>query len=136
VLLIVTFVRIRDFVWGGGWYLEGDWDPNHMHWMPENATILYFSSERIDKTLTFESSSFFRPRNLTLYINDKYVKSFLIENISNGAESQKISQLITFERGLNIIKFSSLEGCEVPSELKVDGGVDCRSFKIGELKLE
>jgi hypothetical protein len=136
LLLIITFVRIKNFVWGDGWYLEGDWDPNHEHWMSENATILYFSSKKINKTLTFESSSFFRPRNLILYINDKYVKSFLIENISNVAESQKVSQLITFEKGLNIIKFSSLEGCEVPSELKVDGGTDCKSFKIGKLRLE
>lgn len=136
LLLIVIFVRINDFVWRDGWYLEGDWDLNRAHWMSENATILYFSSEIANKTLTFEASSFFRPRDLTLYVNDKYVKSFLIENINDGAESQKINQLIKFERGSNTIKFSSSEGCEVPSELNISDETSCMSFKIGKLNFD
>ncbi|MBU3957843.1 MAG: hypothetical protein KKB25_02100, partial [Nanoarchaeota archaeon] len=89
----------------------------------------YGSSQEYVK-ISFTAGSYFKPRNIEVYLNGKIV---LYENIS--AEKDIISSFLQLNQGENIIKFRSREGCDVVSDVENKLDPRCFSFDISNLEI-
>jgi len=102
---------LRSFlVIGENWYdLQND-SGTLKRWMSNDGTIIYYSDNNYNRTLTFEIQSFTKIRTMELFVNnDKKYSQQVPPNMS------KITMPIFLDKGENIIKFHSLESPERPS---------------------
>ncbi len=122
----------KGFVFGENWHETAKTGDIEFRWMSQNATIFLYNSDNVSEEiqLQFVADSFYIPRTLELYLNDKQVQ---IYNIANG--SFITTPKLILEPLVNVIKFQSKERCDVPSELNVFNYTKCISFVVSNLKI-
>jgi hypothetical protein len=121
VTFLISFIEIADFIYDKNWYAP---EPNIKdgkiieldkteRWMSQNATILLFNhNNSIEKTnLRFDVRSFYKNRTLEIYLNEKIISKHSINN------SVTINQPLELLPGRNEIKFYSLDGCDIPTNI-------------------
>lgn len=132
-IFIVLFIRITNFLYGENWYAP-EWYNGKIdtgRWMNQNSTIQIFNGGQkvTKKTLNFHIEPFNKTRPLQIYLNDELVFEDIIKN------ETWIKKQFTLLSGLNEIKFVSVEGCEIPTELGIrDCDLRCLSFKIESIQ--
>ena len=125
-------------------YLAKNWYPteNSYHrikkpsldfnWMSQNGTLRFFNTKdnTIQKDVTLEVSSFHSPRNFMVYNKGKKIGSFNLSfNVSQGREEVLLRD-ISLEPGMNSLKIYSLQGCQVPEEVKGNNDDRCLSLSL------
>ncbi|MFB6089154.1 MAG: hypothetical protein ABEK36_05230, partial [Candidatus Aenigmatarchaeota archaeon] len=133
-LFTISFVRIRTHLAGSGWEVNG-WgghdsvDLSNSRKMNQNGTILIHSKEDIERELFFDASSFYRRRNLEIFVNERSVGKYSIPVDMN----KNIIHTIDLKKGLNEIKFHSVDGCERrPRKCNLH----CLSFEIKNFQIK
>jgi len=133
-IFIVLFIRITNFLYGENWYAP-EWHNGKLDtgkWAYQNSTIQIFNKyqKEIEKTFAFNIEPFYELRTLQIYSNDKLVFEDIIKN------ETRIKKQLNLTPGLNVIKFYSVEGCDIPTELGVrDCDLRCLSFKIYNVQI-
>jgi hypothetical protein len=125
VLLFSSRFEFKDIVYDKSWHpLVGN---ETIRWMPQNAALYIFSTERKNVFLNISLSSY-RAKTLHLYLNDNFINSY--------TQAFKIIERVSLESGENTLIFNSREGCERPIFAE-EGGTDyrCLSFGIESIEL-
>lgn len=94
-------------------------------WIDNNATLYVYVPymNLTNSSLMFEAGSFYKPRNLQTYLNDKLVQENQIYKNSTNVQMN-----VNLEIGENFIRFYIPEGCQKPSD--VTGSTDARCLGI------
>jgi hypothetical protein len=105
-----------------GWYpkspVEGDW-----RWMKDNSIIVINNYEN-RKEVTFMMWSFYRERNITIFINDKLYNRTTI--------STSVTEInIPMITGTSTIKIYSEQKCDIPYLLNISDDRRCISIGMG-----
>lgn len=94
-------------------------------WMLNNATILSYSPEARYSNFSFETRSFYKPRLLEIYLNDKLVHQQIIK-----IKLEKINIPFKFKEGENIIRLYSPDVCQRPIDFPELKNNDTRCLSI------
>lgn len=101
-------------------------------WMSQNATLTIFNLKPSSfENVTMNLRSYYKPRVLQIFLNNTFVSEY---NIT--PENGNINLNLNLSQGENLIKFHSLEGCNIPKEVENSIDVRCLSFAFKEMKLE
>ena len=92
-----------------GWYGIENWRSTTSQWVSNNATILMNSEKNMSINLSFDIMSFYKPRNLDVYLNDKLIYEQQVQTNFSHVNTQ--TQL---NNGTNIIRFYTKDGCKRP----------------------
>lgn len=128
-------VNLSDFsseniVFNKNWYGKSGEDWN---WMNNNGTLIFnnLNSSSITKKLSFYLISFYRKRQVQIFLNKLEIDSFLIE--TNSTLKKEIYLIL--KPGLNTIEFYSKEDCDVVNEVTNSTDARCLSLGIADLKI-
>lgn len=125
--LVLLFVNVTDFLYKDNWYAPQE----DGRWMSQDASILIFCKKEGEKaTIKFEVESFAKKRILQVFLNEKLLGEFVIENGSKTL----VSLDMELKRDKNKLLFHSKEGCEAPSEVNLQCDVRCLSFKFANFQ--
>lgn len=100
------------FFIGNGWYKQENWNNKITRWMSNDAILRLYSDDDRNNILNFNTLSFNNSRTLEIYVNN-----IKIDQVNVTKEFNGIKIPITIKKGLNIIRFHSVEGCDVPSNI-------------------
>ncbi len=106
------------------WYELEDWADIPTRWTSNNATIVIYSQENMDKSLDFRAVSYCRPVNLEIYMNG------LLEhwvNISSTTFTD-VQTTLHFKEGVNVVRFYVPEGCLKPQN--IENSTDDRCLSV------
>lgn len=98
-------------------------------WISNNATLMVYSNEKVNKTLSFRTLSYHNPKNMQIYVGDKCFE----ETVPTDFIDIKIP--LSLEKGENIIKFSTQEECFSPSQVTNSHDTRKLSFAIQDIKI-
>ena len=115
---------------GDNWYQLDLLDNISVRWINNDATIKIISANNIKVKIKFEATNFYEPKNLDLYINDNFVKSYYI----NRWTEIKIPTLEAKE-GESILKLHVKEKCKKPNRV-LDNSRDSRCLNIAIREVE
>ncbi|MDY9927193.1 hypothetical protein [Methanosarcina sp.] len=104
------------------WYSQEEWDGVPTRWISNNATLMIYSDEKVNKTLSFRILSHYNIKNIEIYAGDDYFK----ETIATDFTDIKIP--LSLKEGENIIEFSTREECFSPA--KIGDSQDTREFSF------
>ena len=62
---IKSFMILKD-----NWYSREEWNGVPTRWMSNNATLLIYSNEKVNKNLSFRILSYHNPKNIEIYVED------------------------------------------------------------------
>jgi hypothetical protein len=108
-----------------GWFGWEWWQGSPTRWISNNATMIVYSSQENESTLSTKVLSAYKSRILQVYLNDKLIHEQKIQT-----KSMKLEIPIKLKKGENIFRFYTPEGCQRPcdiSELK-SPDTRCLSF--------
>lgn len=94
------------------WYGLEYWHDVPTRWMSNNATIPVYSNEYRTTNMSLNVTSFFEPKTLQVYSGNNIVHE---QNISAHFEEMEIS--FELNKGINIIKFYTPNGCQRPADI-------------------
>ncbi|MHB8100980.1 MAG: hypothetical protein ACYDEF_02105 [Methanosarcina sp.] len=103
---IKSFMILKD-----NWYNREEWNGVPTRWISNNATLLIYSNEKVNKNLGFRVSSYHNPKNIEIYFKDLCFNGTVPTHFAN----MKIP--LTLEKGENIIRFSTHEECFSPEQI-------------------
>lgn len=134
ITFVVLYIKVTSLVYGENWYAPefNDGKIDDGKWMSQNATIKVFNKYQkpTTKTLNFWIESFNTPKSLQIYLNDKLVFKNTIK------DKTLVEHQVSLVPGLNEIKFNSVEGCDIPTELRIrDCDLRCLSFRIDNVEI-
>lgn len=128
-------IRLKDLggkiMYENNWYEQKSENNVSFRWMSQNGTLLFFSQKNYTEKirLDFLAYTFYKTKTLTLYQNEMLIEQY---NISGGEHI--ITPIISLKPGENIIKFNSVEGCDVPDSLGLMNFSSCISIAVGNLE--
>lgn len=98
-----------------------------IRWLSNNATTLIISRENINSNADFRMLSFYKPRTLQIYLDNKLIHQQIIET-----SVIMFNASIKLEKGEHILKFYTPEGCQRPIDIPELNNSDtrCLSFAI------
>jgi hypothetical protein len=103
---IKSFMILKD-----NWYGQEERNDVPTRWMSNNATLIIYSDEKVNKTLSFRILSHYNPKNIEIYVGDKCfektVPTYFID----------IKVPLPLKKGENIIQFSTHEECFSPAQI-------------------
>jgi len=111
-----------------GWHGLEDWDGTPTRWMENDATLMIYSNDRSIADLSFNASSFHRPRTLEIYVND-HPQHIYAEIPNNKCATVNVPR-INLNKGANIVRFHVPEGCERPVDIPELNNPDSRCLSI------
>lgn len=102
-------------------------------WSPNDSAIEIYSSKNSVGLLKLKLSSFYKPRDLEIYANDKLI---LQQKIPSSAK-EEIEIVLQLKKGVNKIRFFTPDGCQRPSDIPELKNPDkrCLSFAVFELSI-
>jgi hypothetical protein len=106
----------------------------NVRWMQQNGTIsLYNPTNKTEKfQLQFYIKSFYKDRDITIYLNDKKIDNFIAFK-----EGEFITTpLLELNPGKNILKLYSSQGCDVPYSVTGLEDFRCLSVGVNDLKFK
>jgi hypothetical protein len=98
---------------GEGWSWLESWNGVPTRWQSGSSTLIAYSESVREAELRLGASSFYRPRDLEIFVND-------ILHMRSEVPDARISPLevpIKLDKGTNIIRFHVPDGCERPSDI-------------------
>lgn len=121
---IKQFMILKD-----NWYGQEEWNGIPTRWMSNNTTLIVYSNEKVNRTLSFRALSHYKPKNMEIHIGNNHFE----ETVSTDFIEIKVP--LTLEKGENIIKFSTQE--ERFSSAQVSNSQDKRelSFAIQNITI-
>jgi len=117
-----------------GWYPLEYWDGMSFRWMEKNSTIMIYSDYDNTVDLNINAISFYRPRNLEIYVKGHpytYMRSMVP---SNNIVTVTVPN-ISLDKGANILRFWVPEGCEKPCEVMGTKDWRCLSLAVHDIKV-
>ena len=119
--------NISEFIILGGWHHIEDWGGTGTRWMESDASLMIYSEGHRMIDLSFIALSFYRPRTLDIYVNDRLqmctevpIEGFMMVNLTS----------ISLNEGKNILRFKTREVCEKPSDKAELNNVDPRCLSL------
>jgi len=103
------------------WYAEERDESSSFRWMSNNASIQIYSDR--EKIMKLETTSYHKNRTLNVYVNNE-----LVEKLEVAPHWNKTTTEFRLQKGENIIRFVSKEGCDVPKEVENSTDTRCLSF--------
>jgi len=115
-----------------GWFGWEWWQGSPTRWISNNATMIVYSSQKNESTLSTEVLSAYKSRTLQVYLNDKLIHEQKIQT-----KSMKLEIPIKLKKGENIIRFYTPEGCQRPCDISELKSIDirCLSFAFTNFTL-
>lgn len=98
---------------GKGWHYVENGNNIPARWMENDATLKVSLQENRTVIFGFQATSFYRPRTLQMYANDKLL---LQTNISSKNVSSETIEL-NLQSGENTLGFYTPDGCQIPREI-------------------
>ncbi|AKB19739.1 MULTISPECIES: hypothetical protein [unclassified Methanosarcina] len=121
---VKSFMILRD-----NWHSLEEWDSIPTRWISNNATLMVYSNEKVNKTLNFRILSYHNPKTIEIC-----VESDCFEDIV-PTDFTEIRIPLTLEKGENIIRFSTQEECFSPSQISDRQDTRELSFAIQNIKI-
>ncbi len=121
---IKPFMILKD-----NWYGKEELDGAPTRWMSNNATLITYSNEKVNKTLSFRILSHHNPKNIEIYVEDNCFKEIVPTDFTD------IKVPLTLEKGENIIKFSTHEECFSPVQISDSQDTRKLSFAIQNITI-
>ncbi|MCZ7403142.1 MAG: hypothetical protein O8C61_13045 [Candidatus Methanoperedens sp.] len=118
---IMSFMS-QDVGWNG---LE-EWNDVPTQWMENNGTIKIYYPDEKRVIISFNSTSFYKPRTLQAYVNGLLVfqKELLSQNITTEAME------VSLKRGENSLRFYTPDGCQHPIDIPELNNNDSRCLSL------
>ncbi len=109
------------------WYLPVIMNGTPIRWFSNNATLLIFSNENISSDSKFSILSFYKPRNLHIYLDDKLIHQQIVDT-----SFVMIRIPIKLKKGEHTLKFYTPEGCQRPIDIPElnKSDIRCLSFAM------
>lgn len=114
---VKQFMILKD-----NWYGQEEWNGVPTRWMSNNTTLIVYSNEKINRTLSFRALSHYKPKNMEIHIGNNHFE----ETVSTDFIEIKVP--LTLEKGENIIKFSTQD--ERFSSAQVSNSQDKRELSF------
>jgi len=118
-LLLLSRLEFKNLVYDTGWYPQKD-----MHFMSDEASIYFYSSNDKAANLKFFIGSYYKPRRVLVNINN-FSYQFLVSSFYET----HITPSINLKKGENVIQLRSLDGCDKPV-LLVNSSDDYRCLSL------
>jgi hypothetical protein len=99
--------------------------------VPEDATVSIYSDTDKTVNLELEVQSYYKNRTMEVYMNDELTSIFNANTDWNNTVVQ-----IGLNKGDNIIRFHSIEGCDVPREVENGSDSRCLSFAFRDITIK
>jgi hypothetical protein len=112
------------------WYDLEIEENTSFRWMSQNATLTVFSFTKSSFKINVTLKSYYKPRILQVFLNENFICRY---NISQ--ENENIILNINLTPGKNVIKFHSIEGCDIPSKIENSTDSRCLSFAFNDIKI-
>ena len=115
-----------------GWSSPENWSGLETYWINNESSFLIYSENDRTTTMSIQASSFNRPRNLLIYVNDQPSKSM---NVSTNFDSILIP--LNLHQGKNSIQLQVQGICEKPVDIPPLNSDDdrCLSVAVQNVKL-
>ena len=101
-----SFMTLND-----NWYGLEHWQDTPTRWTSNNASIFVYSPEDKD-SISFNVLSFYKTRNLQVYLNDKIIHK---QNITPSFVEVEIP--VKLKEGDNVLRFHTPDGCQRPCDI-------------------
>ena len=102
----MPFMNLKD-----NWYGLEEWNGVPTRWTSNNATLLIYSNEKVNKNLSFQTLSYHNPKIIEIQNgNHSYERSIPTNLIS-------IKTPLTLEKGGNVITFYTYDKCFSPAQI-------------------
>jgi SAM-dependent methyltransferase len=95
------------------WYGCENWNGTPTRWIGQEALILLPSETECTTEMSFQATSFNRPRNMEIFAEDVLLLKVLVTT-----DPSRISIEVPLIKGINYIMFKAIEGCEMPRDIK------------------
>jgi len=112
------------------WYDEEKDNSGNFRWMGNESNITYYTFNETNVNLTFSAMSYYKNRELDVFLNDAYVKRLFI-----NTSWSNVTIVLNLSKDENIIKFHSVEGCDVPKVIEQTDDNRCLSFAFRKISL-
>lgn len=93
---VKSFMNLKD-----NWYNLEERDGIPTRWMSNDATLLMYSNEKVNKTLSFQALSYYSQKDMEIDVEDDHFERTIFTNFTH------VEVPVTLEKGANIIKFST-----------------------------
>jgi hypothetical protein len=113
------------------WYSEEKDQSVKFRWIGKESNITYYSLNETKAELRFDVKSYYKNRELDVYVNDVFVNKFQINSFWNNETVE-----INVNQEDNYIKFFSADGCDVPKELVGLNDTRCLSFAFRNIEIQ
>lgn len=114
---VKPFMILKD-----NWYSQEEWSGVPTRWISNNATLIIYSNEKVNKTLSFRIISYHNQKNIEIYVEDDCFE------ITIPTDFTEIEIPLSLKEGENIIEFSTREECFSPA--RIGGSQDAREFSF------
>lgn len=125
---ILESKKFKDIINNGsistGWYGLENWGGTPTRWIENNGTIKMYFSEGKKATIALNVTSFYRPRILQVYINDK------LELQTTVSSWQELSIRADFIEGDYLMRFYTPDGCQRPIDIPELNNSDSRCLSL------
>ena len=121
---VKPFMILKD-----NWYSQEKWDGVPTRWMSNNATLMIYSNEKVNKTLSFRIVSYQNQKNIEICVEDDCFERTIPTDFTG------IEIPLTLEIGENIIRFSTQEESFSPAQISDDQDKRELSFAIQNITI-
>lgn len=113
------------------WYDEEKDKSGNFRWMSNESNITYYTFNETNVNLTFSAMNYYKNRELDISVNDAYVKRLFI-----NTSWSNVTIVLNLSKDENIIKFHSVEGCDVPKVIEQSDDNRCLSFAFRNIRIK
>ncbi len=113
-----------------GWFNKEQQNKTTWRWMTYNSTMIVFSNYTAERNISMIIYSYYKNRTLSVTTNGNTLKF----GIPTDRINVSITVPLTF--GTNQIEFTSIEGCDYPSENEGSADDRCLSFALDDLEIK
>ncbi|MFP4633447.1 MAG: glycosyltransferase family 39 protein [Candidatus Aenigmatarchaeota archaeon] len=122
-VLILPLLTVTDTHFQNNWQLRGENETGR--WMSQNGTILFYRKKPEAVGLNLSTGTYREPRNMSVFFNGELVWKETVESVNENIHIPGLN----FEKGANVLKLSSEQGCDIPVEFDQEDS-RCLSFRV------
>jgi len=130
------------FVYGKNWYPLERYYPQsspqfNFAWLAQDGVVYYFNGgnkRRVRGRVGLRS--FRQPRNLSLYVNGRFLQTIKVNNTLTAGEEIYLTRTFSLEPGSNNLTFSVSPGCIVADKVNQAEDRRCLSLTLDSLSLK
>jgi hypothetical protein len=107
------------------WFDEEKGESGNFRWMSNESNVTYYTLNETKLNLKFDITSYYKNRQLDVYVNDVFSKRLSINSSWN-----RVAISVNLNKEDNIITFHSVEGCDIPARIENSTDERCLSFAL------